>query len=204
MRICAKLIVAGLVFMTAAASVQAGMQMATDRSPLLPDQPIARASASQAQPSAALALQTSAGDFILPQEIRLFGRTVPSAPASPADASTPGPVGQLNAVPPAPSSLRLALVALASLGAYQAGRSLRRLSFADLPDWYHDHARQVGHVTPLALDFNSHDLPVCRFDEPAEGPLLQPIYQFIPRVLGDPADAHLIRALPRGPPPLPF
>ncbi len=53
-----------------------------------------------------------------------------------------------------PGGISLLLSALASLGAYQGMRSLRRVpwSMAAAPDWYHTGARQVGYVTPLELD----------------------------------------------------
>ena len=66
------------------------------------------------------------------------------------------PVSTIAPIPPLPSSGNLALVALASIGVYQAGRSLRKLNFAamgHLPDWYHTGARsQIGNATPLPLD----------------------------------------------------
>ena len=52
--------------------------------------------------------------------------------------------------PDAPSGLALGLSALASLGVYRAGRSLRKLHFAALPEWYHTGGPvQVGHATPF-------------------------------------------------------
>jgi hypothetical protein len=69
-------------------------------------------------------------------------------------------------IPDSPSGLALGLSASASLGAYGAGRSLRKLHFAALPEWYHTGGpAQVGHATPL--DLGSAALPVSPFARPA-------------------------------------
>jgi len=74
-------------------------------------------------------------------------------------------------LPPAPSSLALVLSALASLGAYQGARSLKRLHLSFTPDWYHTGGPlQVGHATPLQLEFDHAALAICTFDEPVARP----------------------------------
>lgn len=78
--------------------------------------------------------------------------------------SQPRPMPAVE-LPPPPGSLSLGLAALASLGAVQAGRSLRRLQFSNLPEWYHEHAPpQIGHAHVLSF----HDLEpaVCRLTDP--------------------------------------
>lgn len=52
-----------------------------------------------------------------------------------------------------PSSAALFLYALGSVGAWQLGRSARKLPFGCVPEWYHADARQIGHATPLDLSF---------------------------------------------------
>jgi hypothetical protein len=71
-------------------------------------------------------------------------------------------------LPPAPSSLALVLSALASFGAYQGIRSLKRLHLGTLPDWYHADAVQIGHTTPLRLEFDYSALPACAFESPSD------------------------------------
>lgn len=84
----------------------------------------------------------------------------PPAPAVADEATTD--------LPPPPSSLALALSGIAGLGAYQAGRSIRKLHISHLPEWYHADATQVGHVTPLQLEFDYSALPVCVFADPSD------------------------------------
>jgi hypothetical protein len=70
-------------------------------------------------------------------------------------------------VPAPPSGFALGLGALISLGAYQAGRSLRKLHIGVVPDWYHAGGpAQVGHATPFDLD-SAGVLPQCAFVRPA-------------------------------------
>jgi hypothetical protein len=56
-------------------------------------------------------------------------------------------------VPPAPSSLALALTAFATIGLLQTGRALSRVHLHGVvPEWYHTGGpAQVGHATPLDL-----------------------------------------------------
>jgi hypothetical protein len=71
--------------------------------------------------------------------------------------------GKRNTVqrlPGAPSSLQLVLTAFGTLGAWQLTRSARKVHLSNLPAWYHaEGAVQVGHTTPLDLDFTL--LPIC-------------------------------------------
>jgi len=87
--------------------------------------------------------------------------------------------GVVTELPPGPSSLALVLSALASFGAYQGIRSLKRLHLGFVPDWYHAEATQVGHVTPLLIEFDWSALPACLFDLPSD--LRSGISYVIPR-----------------------
>ena len=114
---------------------------------------------------------------------------------------------EIRQVPPPPSSAALALCALATLGAYQGGRSLRRVHFVGgVPEWYHyGGPAQVGHATPLDLEFNLSAMPICRFEAPAAGGSEQPSPQWLrpdPRVRLH-SQYSLLIADPRGPPMLP-
>lgn len=68
-------------------------------------------------------------------------------------------------LPAAPGSGQLALYALGSLGAFQTGRSLRRLGATMLPEWYATNGpHQVGHATAFdpTVDF-ARVAVVCPF-----------------------------------------
>ena len=103
-------------------------------------------------------------------------------------------------LPPAPSSLVLALTALAGIGAFNAGRSVRMPHLVDLPAWYHADAVQVGHVTPFDIACGAAALTPCVFESPSDltpralcriprEPVSRPCYQFF-----------LLIESPRGPP----
>ena len=100
-------------------------------------------------------------------------------------------------LPPGPGSLALGLGALGCLGAYQFGRSVKKINFGALPAWYHSDAIQVGHITPLSLDFSA--LPACVFDEPVVVPA---ITSRIPRELRSRSHSQFLLLIesPRGPP----
>ena len=100
-------------------------------------------------------------------------------------------------LPSGPSSLALGLGALGCLGAYQLGRSVKNIHLGALPDWYHPDAVQIGHVTPLPLDFGA--LPVCVFDQPVARPAFA--YR-IPREVRSRLRSYfsLLIESPRGPP----
>ncbi|MGE0479497.1 MAG: hypothetical protein AB7Q17_03390 [Phycisphaerae bacterium] len=76
---------------------------------------------------------------------------VPVADDGVGDPRTRAAVVRLS--PTAPSSAALFLYALGSVGAWQLGRSARKLNLGCVPDWYHADARQIGHATPLDLGF---------------------------------------------------
>ncbi|MEW6200328.1 MAG: hypothetical protein AB1601_16885 [Planctomycetota bacterium] len=112
-----------------------------------------------------------------------------------------GPSRTVTDLPPAPSSLALVLSALASFGAYQGVRSLKRLHLGALPDWYHADAVQVGHATPLRLEFDCSALPVCAFEQPSA---LRPHISY--RISCEPSSRLrsqflLLIEAPRAPPP---
>lgn len=72
------------------------------------------------------------------------------------DASEPS----VRSLPPGPNSATLFLCALGSLGAWQLGRSARRIDLGATPSWFHSGApAQIGHVVVFDLDVTS--LPVC-------------------------------------------
>jgi len=55
-------------------------------------------------------------------------------------------------LPSEPDSVGLFLSALGTLGAWQLGRSSKKLHLGHLPDWYHaEGPRQIGHVLALEL-----------------------------------------------------
>jgi hypothetical protein len=104
----------------------------------------------------------------------------------------------MRALPPAPSSLSLVLSALVTLGAYQGGRSFKRLHLGSAPDWYHTGGpTQIGHVTLFDLEFGA--LPLCVFDQPVALPAFA--YR-VPRELASRLRGQhlLIIESPRGPP----
>jgi hypothetical protein len=75
-------------------------------------------------------------------------------PGATGDAPASEPTNAVRELPPAPGSLSLVFSALASLGAYQGVRSLRKLHFGAAPDWYHTGGpRQIGHVVVWDLEF---------------------------------------------------
>ena len=71
-------------------------------------------------------------------------------------------------LPPGPSSATLFLSALAGFGAWHLGRSARKFHLiSHLPEWYHTGGPvQVGHATPLDLEFSLSAMPLCQFDTP--------------------------------------
>lgn len=116
--------------------------------------------------------------------------------AVPQDESSPDVV--LHELPPAPSSLTLGLTALAGLGLYQAGRSIRKFSISALPEWYHTGGpQQVGYATPL--DIEKWDIPACVLDVPAGS--TAKLIRFVIEEADVIPDFHIpLCAAPRGPP----
>jgi hypothetical protein len=71
----------------------------------------------------------------------------------------------VDQLPPGPSSLTLSLGALGFAGAFQLGRSARKLHAGALPHWYHTGGPvQVGRATPMSLEFDLSALPMCTLD----------------------------------------
>ena len=108
--------------------------------------------------------------------------------------------GNVIQAPPAPGSAALFMWAVGGLGVWHLGRSARKIHFGDLPEWYHAGGPvQVGHATPLDLEFSTNALPVCAFAVPA-GP--QPILLRSWREAPLRVDSQqFLRAVePRGPP----
>ena len=103
----------------------------------------------------------------------------------------------LRELPPAPSSMSLVLSALATLGAYQGARSIKRIHWNFTPEWYDENAVPIGHITPLCLDFE--DLPVCEFETPRPAPLAVVLVatELIPPLI---SQYILPTRIPRGPP----
>ncbi len=121
-------------------------------------------------------------------------------PAYAGAADAPASAGTLHELPPAPSSLSLGLTALAGLGLYQAGRSVRKLHLSNLPEWYHTGGpAQVGHATPLDLDIDTSALPLCVHATPT--PCRPHLIRFVDEaVLPKPFECIPLAVAPRGPP----
>lgn len=119
-----------------------------------------------------------------------------AAPAAPVE--LPAAHEESIRLPETPSSFALVLSAMASFGAYQGLRSLKRLSFQlPVPDWYHEDAGQVGHVVPFEL---GGTLPAERLFEPR--PLApSPLSTYLAlRILCPPGVRAELAVIPRGPP----
>lgn len=138
------LVVAALAILASTSSARASMVQRADLD-----------SASQASATGPIAGDVRA----LVVVSRPLGATSAAAPAETVGEPT-------HSLPPPPSSVALVLSAIGSAGAYQAARSLRKLHFGVVPDWYHDGAVQVGHRTPLSLEFSLNALPACVFEAP--------------------------------------
>jgi hypothetical protein len=113
--------------------------------------------------------------------------------------------GRTVNLPGGPDSATLLLPALLGFGAWQIGRSARKLHFGQVPDWYNEHATQVGHATPLSLEFSRAAMPLCIFDAPVIVTRISCLF----KRLGDElykrllSQTILLTADPRGPPPTP-
>lgn len=97
-----------------------------------------------------------------------------------------------------PSSLLLGLTALAGMGLYHAGQSIRRVQGPLVAEWYHTGGpQQIGHATPLDLD--TLDLPPCVLDPLV--PQVESTTRFVPEaVLRIPFDILPLATAPRAPP----
>lgn len=137
---------------------------------------------------------------LAPARAALSGASEPGWPACLApEAAPPAPPAVVAELPPAPDSAALCLSALAGFGVWQLGRSARRLHLGVLPDWYHTDAVQVGHATPLDLEFNHAALAICAFEEPVARPAFS---DRIPRELCSRLQPQFFLPIesPRGPP----
>ncbi len=128
----------------------------------------------------------------------------PLNPASSAAVTLDDPIARTEQeLPPAPSSLKLALGALASLGAYWLGRHTRP-HVAALPDWYHSGGPvQVRHATPLSLDFRLSALPISPFAVPTASAPARPPLRWLwlqPSIRVHLQESLLLLVNPRGPP----
>lgn len=95
------------------------------------------------------------------------GGAIPTLPPVPTGPRAAEPRGELLTLTPGPSSVDLFLWALGGLGAWQLGRSARRVHWAALPSWYHAGGpQQIGHATPLDPSFHHAALPVVGFSRP--------------------------------------
>ena len=117
---------------------------------------------------------------------------------------TKAPAPGIIALPPDPSSASLFLSALAGVGVWQLGRSARKMNLGVLPEWYHAGAIQIGHSTPLDLDFSLSALPICLFTTPTDRGEPEP---GVSRQMVEPQDrihsqCYLLATKPRGPPAL--
>jgi hypothetical protein len=107
---------------------------------------------------------------------------------------------RVEALPDTPDSASLFLVALASAGVWQLGRSTRKIHLGAMPEWYHAGGpAQVGHATPLELTFTDASLAVCLFDTASQADITR---RFIPapNLSLTPQLAALTAIEPRGPP----
>ncbi len=110
-----------------------------------------------------------------------------------------GADAQVRELPPSPSSARLFLSAMLSIGAWHVVRTAGSVHFGALPEWYHAGGpAQVGHAVPFDLDFSVS--PLCCFVQPAgERPYLYRVRREL-RPRCDAQELVLIIAAPRGPP----
>lgn len=129
---------------------------------------------------------------------------VPSA--VPAVGSAPC-TGEVLTLPPGPDSATLLLWAFGGFGVWHLGRSARKLHLGMLPEWYHTGGpAQVGHATPLDLEFSRLALPACRFELPSGQADERPAPEWrlrLERIRQRDLKHFFPSADPRGP-PLPF
>ena len=132
--------------------------------------------------------------------------SLPGSPApfaAPADELAGSPAAEIRELPPLSDSTALFASALAGLGVWQLGRSARKLHISHLPDWYHANAPQVGHATPLDLEFSLSALPPCQFAAPVAPGDARPSPWWRLRLeerQRPPSQSILLTADPRGPP----
>ena len=125
--------------------------------------------ASASTPAPVVARDDGSATAVLPEYS--FGdapwsQSVLPAQELPPPLDAPSVASEVRTLPPAPDSAALCLSALAGFGVWQLGRSARKIHFGALPAWYHTDVVQVGHATPLDLEFSLAALPACVFDAP--------------------------------------
>lgn len=124
---------------------------------------------------------------------------LPEAPSVDTGPSVGGSSSGITVLPAGPGSVSLFFAAMGGLGAWQLGRSARRIRFGPVPEWYHTGGPpQVGHAVPL--DLTSSVVPVFHLDRPAwEPPVL---WRFVGRIPVPACTSHdrLFASTPRAPP----
>lgn len=134
--------------------------------------------------------------------------TKPVADGRPAESPTPlaqlpasEPDSAIHSLPPPPGSAACVLSGLLTLGLWGAGRSAKNLHLGALPTWYHaEGPHQVGHA--VAFDFDGTVLPVCQFDLPSEGRILQSNWLHLLELTQPRSSDVITPAGPRAPPRL--
>ena len=121
---------------------------------------------------------------------------------SAAAAQTPDATAPVLTLPPGPDSATLFLLALSGVGVWQLGRTTRRLNVGFVPEWYHTGGpTQIGHATPLDLDFASAAMPICDLDGlltiEREAPS---VWWMLDIATQHFSEDHSYQAAPRGPP----
>ena len=110
----------------------------------------------------------------------------------------PAAATAVKELPAGPASATLFLGAVVSMGAWQLGRSTRKLHLGPVPEWYHAGGpTQVRHASPFEL--NSPALAACLFDRPVEA---SPPWHYLrrpTRLRGEPQYLPSLGA-PRAPP----
>lgn len=130
-----------------------------------------------------------------PNEWQLADTLPPTTDDEPTDESS---LGTPQVLTRTPSSLLLGLTALAGVGLYHAGQSIRRVQAPLVADWYHTGGpQQIGHATPLDLD--TLDLPPCVLDPLAHVPDCTTRFAF-EADLRIPSEDLPHTTAPRGPP----
>ena len=186
----ARTIVVGLVFLVA---VQAARGDLTSSLPTSNGQLLAASSTAQLQPTELVQSSSQSLDDL---GLDLWSIVDTAGGFEAADDGEVAPT--IRNLPASPSSAKLLLSALLSVGAWHLVRSPRNLHFADVPAWYHPGGpSQIGHATPFDLDFSS--LPLCCFEQPTgERPFLYRVQrEDVPR---RDAQCTLTTTAPRGPP----
>ncbi len=139
-------------------------------------------------------IATWPGDQRLDRVLRGWVFTVPMpAAAVPVQAAKP--------LPAPPDSASLFLCAVGTLGAWQIGRSARRLNLSEVPAWLHTGGpAQIGHAV-IYDPFDIHLQPLLgpRTVPAAPGPPRPGVRMELPLVPG-PCQGFLTAAAPRGPP----